>query len=165
MHCLRLYKTLPTHIVYVTVTQMKKHLFFPAVSYVKRLELASYQTLEELCLRAGITCRASGPWIKRQIEIVYSEKMNLIAEPGDWGKVRLELRERDSLKQARMALLVMAYGMQDLVAKESIRGAEWAKLSAPSGRPKKMRALSTKERQRKFRESIKSKRKSKHVSR
>jgi len=131
---------------------MSTILFFPHVTYVKALARRNSLTLAELCNRAGIKCRASGKWTEREVEIVRSDDTAVTAEPGDWGRVRIEMRLRDARQQARFALLVMAYGLHDLVAKQSVRGQEWARLKAPRGRPRQGRALTNKERQRRFRE-------------
>ncbi len=46
----------------------------------------------------------------------------------------------------------MAYGMHDLVAKQSIAGKDWAGIGNPKGRPRGGRPMSNSERQKKFRE-------------
>ena len=130
-------------------------LFFPPVSYLKKIPLAPSlalrTTLRELCQHAGIQCKASGGWTDRAVEIVCADEIRIFAEPGDWGKVRIELPDSDIQQQARLALATLAYGMHDLVAKQSLQGAKWRKLGPPRGRPRSSRALSVKERQRKFR--------------
>ncbi len=87
----------------------------------------------------------------------YGPVFKMVAEPGDWGKVRVELPYTDRLNQARLALAAMAFGMHDIVAKESIRAAAWLRLRPPRGRPRSGCALSLKERQKRFRERRKQK--------
>lgn len=127
-------------------------LFFPPVTYLKGLTAGSFLSLEQLCERAGVVCRASGAWTEREVQIVFAENFRLFAEPGDWGRVRIEVPCRGQLKQARLALAALAYSMQDLVAKQSVRGEAWLSLKPPRGRPKRGQALTGKERQRKFRQ-------------
>ena len=64
----------------------------------------------------------------------------------------IETKIKDPIEQAKLALYILAHGLHDLVAKESIKGLSWTKPMPPTGRPKKMRALSNKERQKRFRD-------------
>jgi hypothetical protein len=130
---------------------MSMPLFFPPATYVPGLTLRAPISLRELCARAGVECRASGSWTERQIELVNAVTLKIAAAPGDWGEVRLELPRIGKLSQARLALAALAYGLHDLVAKESIRGAEWARVTPPRGRPKTGQALTNRERQRRYR--------------
>ena len=128
-------------------------LFFAPVKYVRELFLSAPLTLMELCQQAGITCKASGAWTDRRIELIRNDKLEVFAEPGDWGSVRIKTPDCDEQQQARLALAILAYGMHDLVAKQGVVGCKWLRLGPPRGRPRKRRALSVKERQRRFRES------------
>lgn len=77
-------------------------------------------------------------------------------EPGNYGKVKIIASfPRDKRKKARLALYILAYGLFDLVARESIRGSPWAKINPPAGRPRIAKAMSNAERQRRFRQKIK----------
>lgn len=143
-------------ILSVTVTNMsimsiKIPLFFPAARIVKSVDVTGSVKLSELLRRAGAPCRASGRWSERLVVIAPGES-GIEREPGDWGAVRIgvpsDLGEVDA---ARFAASAMAYGLMDLVARESIRGAYWARPAAPRGRPPTGRALSNAERQRNFR--------------
>ncbi len=127
-------------------------LFYPPVTYVKHLELQAPLTLRELCERCGAPCRASGGWTNRLVDIVKGASLRIIAEPGSWSPVRIEIPAGDELARRRIALGAMAYGIHDLVAKQSIAGQDWCVLSAPRGRPRKRRSLTNRERQRNFRE-------------
>ena len=126
--------------------------FYPPVIYVRELSQKTPFTIRQLCQQAGIVCKASGSWADRLVEIVRGKDIKIVAEPGDWGKIRIEMQNDQRMQQARLALAVLAYGMHDLVAKQSISGHDWANLAPPRGRPKKARALSVSERQRRFRE-------------
>ena len=134
-------------------------------------------TISELCKRLKIPCRATGVWTQRKVEIFsnYSKVLNyntisnhntdheiiIFAEPGDWGKVEIFIPKYYKNREL-LALYILAYGMHDIVAKESILQAKLnpaykdilraTTLNPPRGRPKKQRALSTKERQKRYRE-------------
>lgn len=130
---------------------MSTPLFFPIVSYAPHLPLNNPLTVSELCAMAGVRCRASGAWTKRQVEVVFGNRIQVIAEPGDWGNVQIVVKIKSKVEGYRFALAIMAYSIQDLVAKESIKGTPWSRIAIPRGRPKTGQALTTKERQRRFR--------------
>lgn len=143
---------------------MSNLLFFTHCNYVTSLKLESFFTIEELCKIAGIPCRASGSWINRKVEIRRfspndntSANSNLLkslkieAEPGDWGSVRITIEKDNKKNEARMALLILAYVLHDLVAKQSVAGYPWAKIPPPRGRIKTGKAMTNSERQRLFR--------------
>lgn len=112
--------------------------------------------LRDLCERAKVVCRASGDWTLRPVRISRGERLLVVREPGGWGAVEITLPNIDpkSVKAAQMALEVMAYGEMDLVARESIKGAAWAKPVTRRGRPKSGMALSAWERQRAARQRL-----------
>jgi hypothetical protein len=126
-------------------------LFFPAPKFVPAFGRAHALTLREVCERAGVACRASGAWTLRPICIVAGGSISVTAEPGSWGAVRVEV-PRGSTRQtaARLALGALAYSLMDSVARESIRGAAWAKPAPPRGRPSAGTALNVRERQRRL---------------
>jgi hypothetical protein len=127
-------------------------LFFPTVRYAPRLTLSpGATTLRALCESAGVVCKASGAWTERVVDIVTGDTLEIVAEPGDGAPVRISLPANDHRSAARLALAVMAYGLHDLVAKESIRGASWTRIALPRGRIPSGAALTTRERQRRFR--------------
>lgn len=126
-------------------------LFFPPVTYVRALELGSPMTLRELCKAAGTSCRASGAWTERQVEVVRGKTETITAEPGMGGRVRIVVGEKRQKERARFGLAAMAYALHDLVAKASISKAPWARIPEPRGRPKSGLALTSRERQRRFR--------------
>jgi hypothetical protein len=139
-------------VFHVTITIMSIPLFFPRVRYVARLALsARATTLRALCDSAGVACKASGDWTSRVVDLVPAHTLQIAAEPGDWSAVQISLPDGDRRTRARLALATMAYALHDLVARQSIMGAPWAKISLPRGRIASGAALSTVERQRRFR--------------
>ena len=56
-------------------------------------------------------------------------------------------------ERAILALGILAYSVLDYAARESMRGRPEARMSPPRGRPRKVRALSGAERQRRWREA------------
>jgi hypothetical protein len=129
-------------------------LFFPPIRYVARLTPTSgAATLRTLCIRAGVPCRATGAWTERLVEVVVAHELGITAEPGEGAAVQIAMPRSEPRQMARLALAAMAYALHDLVAKESIRGQPWATIATPRGRIRTGTALSTRERQRRFRES------------
>lgn len=126
--------------------------FIPPIKYVSALSDKKFISIRELCRLVDIPCRASGIWANRQIAIQYGKECTIRSEPGDWGKVKVTLPAKTKRKQAQIALCILAYGLHDLVAKESIKGLSWSRICPPSGRPRKKRALTNKECQKKYRE-------------
>ncbi len=133
---------------------MSTPLFIPAVTYVRKLALERPITLRQLCRRAGIICRASGPWTERKVEIVRGETLRIFAEPGDWGALQIQTPVTGTRTRARLALEILAYGVHDLVARQSLLAHEGPGLRPPRGRPRKAHALNARERQRRFREKM-----------
>lgn len=130
---------------------MSKVLFFQNVQFVPRLFLNNFKNIKELCQEAGVPVKGSGAWIDRKIEIAHGDSLEILAEPGDWGAVKIVLNSSTPRNEARFALEVLADVLHDLVAKESIRGAKWRKLGPPLGRPRVRAPRSSRERQRRFR--------------
>lgn len=130
---------------------MSNIFFTPPIEYKKRITSKSFITLSELCRAANISCAASGKWTQRKVDIVYSNKLRIFAEPGDWGAVRIAIARTTRADEARVALIILAYSLQDLVAKQSIKGIAWGKVPLPRGRKRTGKALTNAERQRLFR--------------
>ena len=136
---------------------MSLPLFFPHQKYVPSLPSAGAAPLHALCSQAGVPCKASGRWINRPVAI-YFDKAHpngyIWAEP-QGGAVRIAVAHdyaSSPQKMARYGLGAMAFALFDLVSRESIRGCEWSNIAPPRGRPHAAKPLSTKERQRIFRE-------------
>lgn len=131
---------------------MRAPLFFPPPRYVPAIDTTHATTVADLCAVAGIACKASGEWIRRSVVVNQSDLLAIDAEPGHCGAVRLTVPPQLSGREAaRFALCVLAYGVHDLVARQSVAGHPWTKPRNPPGREKSGRALTTRERQRRFR--------------
>lgn len=131
---------------------MSRIFFTPAPHYVQQIHKGNFLPLGQLCQCAGVKCAASGSWTERKVDIKYGNLLRIEVEPGDWGAVRIVMKKSTKLAEARLALLVLAYSLHDLVAKQSIIGAPWARVPIPSGRIKTGMALSNSQRQKIFRE-------------
>jgi hypothetical protein len=137
---------------------MPTPLFFPPPRYraVLPLPAAGTVSVRELCAAAGVPCRASGGWTERRIQVVRADGYDIEAEPGGWGTVRIAVPRRLKPGEAyRHALAALAFGLMDLVARESIRGQRWARPAPPRGRPATGTAWSNAERQRAYRHRVK----------
>ncbi len=129
--------------------------FWPTPKYLPMVPADGAIPLHELCERAGVPCRASGEWIKRPIVIARSDDRDgAILVDVRHGTVRVEVPSSwggtDAL-DARYALGVLAYGIFDLVARESIKGQPWARIRRPPGPRRSGTALTNRERQRRYR--------------
>jgi len=132
----------------VTITQMPSPLFFPVARIVPHIDRHEASTLREILVSAGAQCRATGRWTQRPI-VIARGAATVEREPGDWGAVRVGVPNTASATTAaRMAALVLAYQLMDPVARESVKGLEWARVSPPPGRPRAAAALTNAERQR-----------------
>jgi hypothetical protein len=127
------------------------YFFIPPPVYVDKLILDNPHTLKEVCQIAGVQCRASGSWTERLIEIVIAKQLKIIAEAGAWGSIRMEIPESRYKNRFQIALKLLAYGLHDLVARQSIRGSKISVLKPPAGRPKLSSHKSNRQRQRDFR--------------
>lgn len=124
-------------------------LFFPTPRIVAHIDPQAARPLHDLLVQAGVPCRASGRWTERLVTVTAGEQLDIEREPGDWGGVRITVPAGLSARgAARLAVGALAYGLMDLVARESIRGQAWARPTLPRGRPRSGMALSGRERQR-----------------
>lgn len=133
---------------------MSTTFFIPPPKYLQRLELVNPLDIAALCERVGIRCQASGAWINRRIEIKHGSELFVEAEPGDWGAIRITMPKTTKLAEAKLALVVLAYSLNDLVARQSVKGHDFARVPIPKGRIKTGRALSNAERQKLYRERV-----------
>lgn len=125
---------------------------FPQPRYVRSIATDHAIPLEALCARAGVVCQGLGAWTQRPVILVLGEALRIEAMPGYASPVRitLPLPTIDDRRAARLALGALAYGVLDLVARESIRGTLWSRASVP-GRPKSARPIKGAERTRRWR--------------
>ena len=112
---------------------MSLPIFFPVPVYVPQIR-GRTQTIEELCRKAGVECRAIGNWISRPVVIRASgESLRILAEPGDWGAVEITVPAsvKTERAQARLALGALAYStLFDGVARASVAGQKWSRAAA-----------------------------------
>ena len=129
--------------------------FFAVPTYVSTIR-GKTMPLARLCVEAGVECQGVGRWIERPVivnQAVSGELPSIQSEPNDYGVVAITVPHdcASALLGARWALGAMAYVLFDRVARASIAGAPWARAAVPPGRhPGPRRALSNKERQRRF---------------
>ncbi|HEY7954685.1 MAG: hypothetical protein ACHQ17_10785 [Polyangia bacterium] len=127
-------------------------LFLPPARIVEHLDDRRAIPLRELLAAAGVPCRATGRFTDRLVCVVPGKPGLIEREPGDWAAVRIGVPSGLSARNAaRYASAVMAYGLMDLVARESLRGQLWARPTPPRGRPARGLALTGVERQRNYR--------------
>ncbi len=130
---------------------MSNIFFYPPIIFLNSIKLNKPLSIARLCSQLKIPCKASGDWIERKVEIKYGQQLIIESEPGDWGAVRITMKKSTVVKEAQTALLVLAYALHDLVAKESIKNLTWSRIPVPMGRIKTGKALSNSERQQRFR--------------
>lgn len=129
-------------------------MFFPPARYVASIDRMGAISLAELCAITGVECKATGSWVNRSVAVVVSAggvPPGIEAEPGSCGAVRVTTPAGLSeLQAARYSLAAMAYGLFDLVARQSVRGAPWVRPGLPKGRRPRGTAKSNMQRQREF---------------
>jgi hypothetical protein len=125
--------------------------FFPACDVVAVLPPGERLTLRALCERAGLACRVSGPPARRRVRLADGPALRALRKPGPLSDVWLAVPRGDPKKRALQALGLLAYGVLDYGARETLRGLPIACPSPGPGRPASGRALSSAERQRRHR--------------
>lgn len=130
--------------------------FLPPPTYVRQiLDTSSFQTLNEWCEQAQIPCKASGGWTNQRLGLIDKASLCIeIDQSGQIGIGGLKFGETPTTI-ARYVLCIAAYHLHNLVAKESVRGRSWAKVTAPKGRVPQARVKTNAERQRTFRAKTK----------
>ena len=131
---------------------MSLPLFFPIPRPVPQVA-STGPTLREWCASAGVPCRATGRWTERRLAARPDEIGFIDYEPGD-GSVELGVPARFARSPQQLARYVLgaaAFALFDHVARESIRGALWARVENPRGPKFSGTALSARERQAKRR--------------
>jgi hypothetical protein len=136
---------------------MKIPLFFPPARLVKSIGDSGTVSLAELCELAGVRCAASGSWVGRRIRVVATPHLKGVSvvirkEPEDYGSVEISVSDEIDIRDAaRLSLGAMAYGLMDLVARQSIKNQDWTVPAMRPGRPRAIQALSGADRQRRLR--------------
>lgn len=105
-------------------------------------------TLRQLCMAADVPCRATGAFTQRRVFVAPGRHLEVTAEASPKTAVLIRMPYQMRAEQARQALGVLAYQLMDPVARESIRGAAWAKFAPKRGRPRTGKARNNRERQR-----------------
>ena len=132
---------------------MSTPLFFPIAAYVSRLSGSGYLSLRTWCEQAGIRCQATGPFAERPIRLRRGRVFSIVAEAAPSSRVEIEIPRGPSAQAAaRLLIAALAYSLMDVVARQSIRGVAWARLSPGAGRPRTGRAKTNRERQRELRQ-------------
>ena len=129
--------------------------YWPTPKYVPFVPDEGAIPLHELCERAGVPCRASGEWTRRPVVIARAndEDGNIVVDVHR-GTVQVGVPTRwdgTDILAARYALGALAYGLFDLVARESITGQPWARIKRPPGPRRSGTASTSRERQRRYR--------------
>ncbi|MFN0062928.1 MAG: hypothetical protein ACKVPX_10480 [Myxococcaceae bacterium] len=132
---------------------MSTDLFFPAPTYVAHLPRGvKFKALRAWCALAGVPCRASGRWAERPVAAHTTRSDGILAEATPGTAVVVNVKPASPEAVARQVIAALAYGLMDGAARASIAGAPWSKPSAKAGRPRTGRALTSRERQRRFRQ-------------
>ncbi len=107
-------------------------------------------SFSDLCLRAGVQVRLSGPFADRDILFVGSKGEDA-RQAGNPQMIMIAEDVPHTRKQALMVLARLAYGFNDYGARECVCGRGLFQPSPGPGRPRKGQALSGAERVRRLR--------------
>lgn len=125
--------------------------FFPIVNIVRESDIVGdvRLSMKSLCEQAGIHCRVTGQAAERRVVIQKIEQNDLIISraPGEFGAVCVSTNNHDPL----FVLGVLAYGVNDYAARETVCGRGLFGVRKTLGRPRTGRALLDSERKRKAR--------------
>jgi len=108
-------------------------------------------TLGELCAAAGVRCRVTGISASRPLKIAPARELSAVRLPGQLSPVWLGVPDGPPERRAMLALGLLAYGVFDYAARETLRGIPKSRAVAEPGRPRTGRALTSAERQRRHR--------------
>lgn len=124
---------------------------WPTAEVAPALPAGSRVTVAALCRRAGIPCHVTGPPARRPVRLAVSKLLRAVRLPGPFGEVWLGVPRGARRRVALVALGMLAYGVFDYTARESLRGVAAGRPGPGRGRPRTGRALSNAERQRRYR--------------
>ncbi len=133
---------------------MSLPVFFPAAEVAATLPAGEGLTVRELCGLAGVACRVTGAPAERRVRLGEASVLRAIRAPGPLSEVWLGVPPAQARARALTAVGLLAYGVLDYCARESLRGLAIAKPSAGRGRPISGRAIVAADRQRRYRERI-----------
>lgn len=125
--------------------------FFSAAEVSAALPRGAQMTVRDLCKRAGIACRVTGAPASRPVRLGKAPVLRAVRLPGPMAGVWIGVPSGPSRTRAWKALGLLAYGVFDYCARESLRGIAVAKPSPGPGRPRTGFAMSVAERQRRHR--------------
>ena len=127
-------------------------LFLPIPTYVSRIRSGRFVPLKHWCRRAGLACKASGRFVERPIALKRCQCPAILVEAAPFHRVQIGVPHNwTAISAARYVMAALAFALMDVVARQSIAGAVWAKPTAKVGRPKTGRARNNRERQRRLR--------------
>jgi hypothetical protein len=109
-------------------------------------------TFQALCDLAKVKCKVSGISTHRPLRIALARELCSVRLPGQLSPVWLGIPRGAPRRRALLALGVLAYGVFDYAARETLRGLPESRASAGPGRPRKTRPLTVAERQSRHRE-------------
>ncbi len=125
--------------------------FFPIVNIVRESDIDGgvRLSIRLLCEQSGIPCRVTGPASERRVVVKELEQNDLTVSkaPGEFGTVCVSTNNPDPL----FVLGVLAYGVNDYAARETVCGRGLFGVQKALGRPRTGRALLESERKRKAR--------------
>lgn len=130
--------------------------FFPQPSIVRTLPPGVDVSFRALCESAGVACKVTGISARRPIKIADSRELMAARLPGSLSPVWLGVPPSSPRRRALLALGLLAYGVFDYAARETLRGLPESRATAGSGRPREGRALTGAERQRRHRQKTRS---------
>jgi len=141
-------------VIIVTVTEiaMSIPVFIPQPQIVRKLPPGETVSFRELCDSAEIPCRVTGISAERTLKIATSPEMASARLPGSLSPVWLGVPAGKPSRRSLLALGLLAYGVFDYAARETLRGRPESRASAGAGRPRGGRALTGAERQRRHRQ-------------
>jgi hypothetical protein len=105
-----------------------------------------------LCELAGVRSRVTGLSTGRPLRISPAANLSAVKLPGALSPVWLGVPAGTPRRRALLALGLLAYGVFDYAARETLRGLQVSRACADPGRPSSGRALSPAERQRRHRQ-------------
>jgi len=138
-------------IVIVTEIAMGLPVFFPEPEINLTLPAGKRTTLKGLCVLAGVECRVTGLGAERTIFMASSQRMQIVRRPGALSDIWLGVPPGTTKRRSLLALGMLAYGIFDYGARETLRGLPESRATLGAGRPRSPRALTNVERQRRYR--------------
>jgi hypothetical protein len=128
----------------------------PSTKIVRKVSRGRSLTVREICGEAGVECRVTGPAAERRVYLRPAAALGAEREPGPLGAVSVGVPKGSRRDRAILALGVLAYSAFDYASRESARGLPEMRSRMPAGRPREIRPLSGAERQRRYREKVRS---------